>query len=134
MIDLKIILWILFAHWIADFIFQTHEESINKSKSNYWLSLHVIKYSNIVTLLWFPFIIFYSNIKAGKEFSYMISYALLIMLITFITHWITDYFTSRWTSKLYTKGDIHNFFVVVGLDQFIHFTTLFLTYKILFTS
>ena len=40
---------------------------------------------------------------------------------------ITDYFTSKWTAKLYAKGNIGSFFIVVGLDQTIHFSTLFLT-------
>ena len=53
-------------------------------------------------------------------------------LITFITHTITDYFTSRLNSRLWAKGDVHNFFVSVGFDQVLHYVQLFLTYQILF--
>lgn len=113
--NLTIILTILFIHWVADFICQSHEMSLKKSKSNWWLSYHVGVYSTVTGLGWLVF---------------NQSWLILSMIgITFVTHWITDYFTSRWTSKLYAKGDIHNFFVVVGLDQFIHYTTLLLTYK-----
>lgn len=115
--NLTILLLILFIHWVADFVCQSHEMSIKKSKSNWWLSYHVSVYT-LVTFL-----------------SYLLLFGHVNMIqvagITFITHWITDYFTSRWTSKLYAKGDIHNFFVVVGLDQFIHYATLLLTYKYL---
>lgn len=117
------ILWILFTHWIADFICQTHEMSIKKSKSNWWLSYHVMAYTTVTGIFWLPFIL---KIDL-PEITYI-----SLLVTTFVFHWITDYFTSRWTSKLYVKGDIHNFFVVIGLDQFIHYTTLLLTYKLLF--
>ena len=42
--------------------------------------------------------------------------------------WVTDYFTSRATKKLWEKEEVRKFFMVIGLDQAIHITTLFLTY------
>lgn len=53
--------------------------------------------------------------------------------ITFIFHTITDYFTNRLNSKLWAKGDVHNFFVSVGFDQCLHYVQLFLTYYLLKT-
>ncbi len=79
-------------------------------------------YTLVTTILWGLTFAFESGFEKG----------LMLAGITFATHWITDYFTSRWTSKLYAKGDIHNFFVVVGLDQFIHYTTLLGTYFLLY--
>lgn len=96
---------LLLFHWVFDFIFQHDEVAKNKSKCNKTLFKHVLVYS-------IPFILI--NFYFG--------------VFNLVAHFITDYFTSRWTTKLYLKGDRHNFFVVIGLDQFIHTVTLFFSY------
>lgn len=117
------IILIFLTHWLSDFICQTHEMSIKKSKSLLWLSYHVVVYSSVTTLGWMAFF--------GVYFDSFTTTTLLIFSITFLTHWFTDLFTSRWTSKLWEKKDVHNFFVVIGLDQLIHATTLLITYNYL---
>ena len=112
------VLAILFIHWLADFIFQSHEMSLKKSKSVKWLSYHVLVYSVVTTLCWFVFSP--EVVTIGYIFCW-----------TFMSHWITDFFTSKWTSYLWKKESVHNFFVVIGIDQFIHATTLLLTYEYL---
>ena len=91
-------------HLFADFILQTDQMAINKSKSNFWLTLHIACYS-------VPFLIF------GWKFA----------LVNAIGHWITDFITSRITSYLWKKEERHWFFVTIGIDQAIHLTTLILT-------
>jgi hypothetical protein len=98
------IIFILFLHWIGDFILQSDWMAKNKSKSNKALLIHTSVYC-------LPLFIF------GWKFA----------LINMILHTITDYFSSRVSSKLYAKNEIHWFFVVVGLDQFIHTACLILT-------
>jgi len=117
------IILIFLTHWLSDFICQTHEMSIKKSKSLLWLSYHVVVYSSVTTLCWMVFF--------GRDFNSFTTTTLLIFSITFLTHWFTDLFTSRWTSKLWEKKDVHNFFVVIGFDQLIHATTLLITYNYL---
>jgi len=119
---LEIIL-IFVIHWASDFLCQTHEMSLKKSKSILWLSYHVIVYTLMTTFLWS---IFFGNMMVNPLIT-----ILLIFGITFITHWITDYFTSKWTSRLWEEKQVHNFFVVIGLDQLIHATTLLITFNYL---
>lgn len=99
------IILLVWTHWFADFFLQTDWMAVNKSKSNKALLAHCAIYGACLIPFGFTF-------------------ALLNALI----HFGVDYCTSRWTSKLFAKGDRHNFFVVIGLDQAIHITTLILTY------
>ena len=123
---------ILFIHWIADFVVQTHWQAQNKSKNNIALLYHISTY----TLTWFVSFSFYtiylyiqiSGLPGELGFDTTI---LWFFPITFVSHFITDYFTSRLNSYLYKKGDIHNFFVSVGFDQILHYLQLFLTYHLL---
>lgn len=117
---LQIVVMIFF-HWVADFLLQTHEMSINKSKSNYWLTKHIKAY--MLGLLPITYMVIHFGGTIGGAFLWWVLNGGL--------HWVTDYFTSRWTSKLWAKQEVHNFFVVIGLDQFIHYICLFGTYVIL---
>jgi hypothetical protein len=56
---------------------------------------------------------------------------LWVFTITFVSHFATDYFTSRWTKSLWEKKEVHDFFVAVGFDQFMHAAQLFYTYALL---
>jgi len=121
--DIIIILAILVAHWFSDFILQTQDMAMNKSKSDYWLTLHVFYYAlgmcTAATLIW-------------VEFGF--ANWLLVLLWVHVNasaHWITDYYTSRWTSKLYANKVFYgfpSFFSVIGLDQLIHHFTLIGSY------
>lgn len=117
------IVLIFLTHWVSDFLCQTHEMSLKKSKSILWLSYHVIIYTLVTTVSWS---LFFNNLMLD-----MLTTIPLVFLITFTSHWITDFFTSRWTSMLWGKQSIHNFFVVIGFDQLIHATTLLLTFNYL---
>ena len=114
---------IIVIHWVSDFVLQTHWQATNKSKDNKALTMHVLSYSTVWLLT--------ANIYSIITGNYLM--LALFPIITFVCHWITDYFTSRLNSKLWAKGDIHNFFVSVGFDQVLHYVQLFLTYYLLKT-
>lgn len=119
--SLTIILGIIIVHYIADFVLQTNWQAINKSKNIFALLIHTMNYSSVfiyLGILVIPIFDLHHNLY-------------LFGVITFVFHTITDYFTSKWSSYLYQKGQRHNFFLVVGFDQVLHYIQLFTTYYIL---
>ena len=121
-----IIFLFLLIHWIADFIFQNDDEAVNKSKSIKYLLKHTGKYGLILTL--FTYALWYIDFF-GAQYWYT---PLVFGIIQFITHTTVDYFTSKINSNLWGRGDRHNFFVMIGFDQYIHYLILFGSLWILF--
>ena len=91
------ILALMTVHLASDFVLQSTEMALGKSKSWYWLSVHVAAYG----VLFIPF---------GWKF----------WLITMALHFVTDAITSRINARLYQIPDKHWFFVGIGADQLIH--------------
>lgn len=110
-LTLPLILWILVAHFIGDFLLQSDEMATRKSKDWLYLLLHV----EVYMLLLLPFI------------SWGATWALPWVLLNAVAHFGTDAVTSRITTRLYHAGERHWFFVVIGLDQLIHVATLLTT-------
>lgn len=122
-------LGLLAVHWVGDFFLQSHWMSVNKSKRFDALAMHVVVYT--VTLAVGTALIFGVSARAG-----------LFVVLNGILHLATDAITSRWSSRLWGQafrpdrdgetvpfypprtGPIHNFFVVIGVDQYIHQFTL----------
>jgi len=118
------ILFILIVHWFSDFVLQTHHMSTRKSSSNYYLNMHVSVYTFTTIFMWcvvFPFTAIHVS-----SLGICLSFAVI-----FVTHWLTDYFTSRLTSKLYKEERYHDFFVMIGFDQVLHYTQLLLIFNYL---
>lgn len=121
MMQFKEILIILLVHWLADFILQTHDQAINKSSSNKALLGHTITYSLVWWLVGALYVLQHQDTYQNWHLS-------LFVMITFVAHTVTDWFTSRLCKKFFSKQDYHNGFVVVGFDQILHYTQLFICY------
>lgn len=106
--EINFIIYLLFLHWIADFVCQSDAIAKNKSKDNGVLFFHCVVYFSVFML---------GTINFG--------FAFLLGLI----HFPVDYVTSRLNSKLYQAGKNHEFFVSIGFDQWIHFATILLLGK-----
>jgi len=102
--ETKILLLLVWTHFVADFILQTNYIAANKSKYTGCLLIHCIIYS-------IPFLIF------GVEYA----------IINGMLHFIVDYFSSALTTVFYANDKIHRFWVTIGCDQAIHMTCLVLT-------
>lgn len=110
---------LLAVHWYGDFACQTHWQASNKSKSLVALSRHVGTYTALLALC--SLVMFWWSL------------ALVGFIVTNAAlHFVTDFFTSRWSAHYFRKAhdpDLtdeergrawHDFFEVIGLDQFMH--------------
>jgi len=118
-VNLIEILSILGMHWFADFVLQTDKQAKGKSKNWGDLLSHTLNYS----------LVFWGLIMIMTKGDVFVSS--YFWIITLLTHTITDYFTSRLNSKLWSEGKVHNFFVSIGFDQYLHYMQLFVTYWLL---
>jgi len=100
-IDIIILIWL---HFLSDFLLQSDEMAINKSKSNKILALHCLVYS--IPFLWFGW---------------------MFAAVNGVLHFFTDWVSSRAASHFHQKGERRRFFLVIGADQAVHMTTLVLT-------
>lgn len=133
-----VIVAVLAAHWVSDFVMQTDFQSKNKSKR--WsvlfdhvmtylvcmLGLTIAGYGACVVLSWAhvlpPLLRYPSEGFTHPLFGWI--------GVNALAHFAVDAVTSRWTSRLWSQGRVHAFFVVIGLDQFIHTALLLATFPL----
>jgi hypothetical protein len=121
MIPLFLLYYILISHWIADFVFQSDAQAKGKSKDWYLLLSHVFTYTLVLaTCLLIPSM--YIELQRN---TFMF---LWWLLVNGGLHFVIDAITSRVTSKLWAQGEVHNFFVIIGLDQLAHTLCLISTW------
>ena len=113
----EIVLAILAAHWVADFVCQSDQMAVNKSRSNGWLTAHVMTY----TVVMFPVAYYLFH-------EYKFDLVMAWLILNGALHWITDYTTSRISSWFWQRERRHDFFVTIGFDQLIHYSCLFWSY------
>jgi hypothetical protein len=122
------ILSILGIHWFADFVCQTDKQAKGKSKN--WKDL--IDHTQTYAMIWWTIGLIILIVNLFYPFFVYQGWGLtLFVFITFICHTATDYFTSRINSRLWEAGKVHNFFVSVGFDQYLHYIQLFVTYYLI---
>src|SRR4051812_18106703 len=113
MIAVWIVVVILLGHWLADFVAQPHWMSLRKWKV--WAVL--LRHACVITL---------GGVMVGlvgARFGHHIQppiWWLAWAVVNGAAHFAIDAVTSRITSKLWGRNEVHNFFVVIGFDQFLH--------------
>lgn len=119
------ILYILFAHWIADWVLQSHWMASNKSNSLTALSMHVIAYTLSLMLL----------LAGANQLYPVLNFNVLAIYVVFngVLHFAIDYFTSKLTASLWARQEWHNFFVAIGFDQLLHQFILIGSFAIAYT-
>ena len=108
MIETGTMLTLLWVHFLADFIAQDDRTAQNKSSLGGWMAIHI----GIYTAFLLPFGLFFAVVNG-------------------VAHFFTDLASSKMTTKLWNQDERHWFFVVIGLDQFLHVAVLVLTIPIM---
>ena len=124
---LTFVIFILFTHYIGDYIVQTRKQANNKHKDLLQLTYHVGTYT--LVLIGMLLIGNFTNFAGQFEFTNILAYAGM----NFGMHFVTDFFTSKQVKRLWSDGQEHATFAVMGLDQFIHFFSLLATTSLLFS-
>lgn len=125
---------VLLVHFVADFMLQSHWQAQNKSKRNDALFGHVAVWTACLTaaaVLWFGFTFGAKGVVVGMVFG----------LGNGVLHFVTDWSTSRWSASYFKEAlpltynndprasqHWHDFFVVIGFDQYVHQLTLGITF------
>lgn len=113
-----VLVYLMCTHFWGDFVMQTHWMATNKSKSIKALSAHVGVYTGFIA-------VFALSVALGGYMTILGAGAFIA--INSVLHFMTDFCTSRITSRYWSQGKLHEFFVVVGLDQLLHFVFLFIS-------
>lgn len=115
------IIFILFVHFIADFLMQNSWLAQNKSKNNIPLFTHVVVYSLILLI---PSFCIFKSPELAWYFA----------ILNGVLHYCVDYITSRLSSYMYKTNQTGtnflpniSFWSVIGFDQFLHSLMLLFT-------
>ncbi len=112
MINLDIVILLLVAHYVADFLAQTRWMATNKSSNFLALLTHVSVYT--LVMLVYVGIILYINTSLSLEI------ILYFVLFNGFAHLVVDYFSSKLTSYYWKIERYDNFWYIIGFDQLLH--------------
>lgn len=147
MIHIIEIIAILFIHWIADFFSQSDAEATGKSTSNKWLIQHTSKYS-LTWLIAGVWLMITPDVSIIPNKNWEMVF--IFVSLTFVFHTIQDYITGRINKGFIPKRTLikdngktklfeveqpesfRKFFNVIGIDQFLHYSQLFICYLLIF--
>ena len=116
-------MYMMIIHYLADFCLQTVYQAQNKGVGKSFWNVALFNHVGMYSIVWFLSVVAISSITGWG-----LSTCLLFTLITFVCHYLTDWFTSRIGKQFWTSGDYHNGFVVVGIDQVLHYIQLLSAY------
>ena len=126
------LIYIMFGHWVGDFVLQHRWMGENKSHNLWALLAHAAVYG--FTLFVWVFM-WRANELSHVLFAHVVVHSMkeaaIFAFVNAFLHASIDAVTSRITHKLWNVKNVWGFFTVIGLDQFIHFACLVWTMHIL---
>ena len=110
------------AHYVGDFLLQSHSMAINKCRDNAILAKHAGVYAATMTA---AMALYYLTDPTATMS--IVAFG----IVTFALHFGQDYVTSRMNAEYWAAEDYRKFFLCLGFDQFMHYVLLYLTLRIL---
>ncbi|MHA2062864.1 MAG: DUF3307 domain-containing protein [Candidatus Thorarchaeota archaeon] len=108
-----IIVGLAFAHFLADFVFQTRDMAMNKSSSLAWLTAHVVEYTFVFGVAAFVVLWVVGGQWCGE--------AIFMFIVgNGVAHWCIDSMTSRFNSYCWVSEKFSWFWAGIGFDQWLH--------------
>lgn len=108
LITLRMIIFLVIAHCVGDYLFQSSYLALNKGKDKYLLFVHSILYAFGIIL---------------TAYIFTIEITILQILVLFITHMIIDYSRTKDT-VIKILGEKR----IIIIDQIVHYLILFLVF------
>jgi hypothetical protein len=122
-----VLILLFFIHFVADFVGQSQEIATRKSHSINAMLYHIMTYSfitfGLIQFIYIIDLITNNTMYVFTSFIIILKYTCIIGLL----HGLTDIFTSKIAKHFYNQNNLHAFFVTIGFDQFIHYTSIILT-------
>jgi|APFre7841882654_1041346.scaffolds.fasta_scaffold00999_12 hypothetical protein len=112
-----LIVWMLFAHFVADFLCQTEKMALNKSKNMMALLDHSVADYVVLLSMYLLYLFFITDVSKFNS----------LFFINFISHFIIDGISSRIYDWTWNNDKKRLFFKVLGFDQFLHVSILLVT-------
>lgn len=106
---------LLFGHFLADYVFQSRWQSLNKATNPKALALHCLTYG--LTMM-ASFIIGVTTMQVTVPF--LLYSAIVFFIAIFSVHFVVDLISTKVYNFLWKKGQYKAFFSVVGFEQLIH--------------
>jgi hypothetical protein len=132
MISAGLFAYILFLHYLGDYIFQPYSMSVQKSEDHMMLLYHTIIYSGTIYL--------------GLLFVVGVNEAITFAVLTFLAHYMVDFVTSRVisdnsselrldpdnTKPIHKRLKLWGPISLLGFDQLLHQACLLIAAQIVF--
>lgn len=117
---LSALLVIFIAHYVADFIIQTHSQSTSKWSDINALTTHIVTYT-----------IFMLGAASLLAWFGMFNWAMVPWwaLANGLMHFIVDFITSKYTHSYFEDKEYRKGFQVIGADQLAHQICLLVSFS-----
>lgn len=115
-----ILIIVFISHFFGDFVFQS--DKISKAKSNYTqvLTIHAIIVGTSILIGLFLFVFVPMFLFGYPNMLNIFLICLLYSILNGVLHYLIDYYTSKRITKMWLEGKVHDAFVTIGFDQFLH--------------